>query len=486
MCHIGQDKTFYITFEHKPSWSKVSIDEEIPALVATEHIRSMLEPYRIEFGKVKSFTRWNAKEQLTSEDYCLNSSYFFVGSAAQSILPPGIFDVNINIEQVQMLCWKLALSLKNKSSTVLENTFESEARSKSLESIHISSVFTNLIGDYYKMQEETQTNVNASHVLDILYQLNRLKSCFIGQSQLPPNILNYTFEDSMHGSNEDLTNIDYSGSKTSFEFVPPPSSTTISTSATPGSLAPNARLKPYTLFQLLLASSQPKPSLTSTLSSSLLQVSQEEIKPQPDRTRSNSITSGTKWLPKFQKQSSNEPKRASISISSDRWKSIKTTYLQLTDRIRQVNPNGATFTLLVFCGAIEDVRLHPFIQTLNSPSSFISQYQDQNDSLFAVLFICRSTKQEALQYLSHTPPSMVHTTFSGLTNVFLDHDQQSYKTYAVKEPEVVVIRPDGYIGTRVLMDDFCFKRLNLYFDSFLRPSVDMNSAAAVVAAGYDY
>ena len=56
---IGQQHQLFVTFEHKPSWSKVSIDQEIPVQLAVNHIRSVLEPYKIEFGKVKSYTRWN-------------------------------------------------------------------------------------------------------------------------------------------------------------------------------------------------------------------------------------------------------------------------------------------------------------------------------------------------------------------------------------------------------------------------------------------
>jgi hypothetical protein len=55
---IGHGAKLFITFEHRPSWSKLSIDDEIPVSVAKRHIKAVLEPYQMEFGKVKSYHRW--------------------------------------------------------------------------------------------------------------------------------------------------------------------------------------------------------------------------------------------------------------------------------------------------------------------------------------------------------------------------------------------------------------------------------------------
>jgi hypothetical protein len=138
------------------------------------------------------------------------------------------------------------------------------------------------------------------------------------------------------------------------------------------------------------------------------------------------------------------------------------------------------------------------ISSISSSSSIIYPPQTQQPTnratsanptaLFSILYITSSTKNEAVKYLNNTPPAMVHSTFPhGLAQVFLDNDQQCYKAYGVQQPEVIVIRPDGYVGTRVSMQyEDCFERLSLYFDSFLRLAVDMNTAAATVAAGYDF
>lgn len=105
--------------------------------------------------------------------------------------PPGIFDVNINFEQVQNLCWKLALSLQHSAAPMLLETFEQEIRLKSQEALHASSVFIDLIGDYYKILEENNTNnLNSSHTRDLIYQLRRFKHCFVGTTPFSSNILN--------------------------------------------------------------------------------------------------------------------------------------------------------------------------------------------------------------------------------------------------------------------------------------------------------
>lgn len=55
----GHQTRLYITFEHKPNWTKLSIDDEIPVALAIRHIKAMMEPFQIEFGKVISYDRWN-------------------------------------------------------------------------------------------------------------------------------------------------------------------------------------------------------------------------------------------------------------------------------------------------------------------------------------------------------------------------------------------------------------------------------------------
>ncbi|CAO3642480.1 unnamed protein product [Mucor hiemalis] len=659
---IGHQTKLYITFEHKPSWSKLSVDDEIPVNLAKRHIKSVMEPYQIEFGKVKSYHRWQGNNTSSCEEYNFESSFFFVGSAAQCMNPPGLFDINTNFEQVQNLCWKLALSLQHSASPKLLETFDQETRLKTDEAMQASTVFKDLIGDYYQHLEETN-NVNPSHTRDLIYQLRRFKNCLVGTTPYSANILNneHNHDDLLHLLRDDSNNgsiIDFNSSTPSFEFVGPPATSSGNSSsmsntyiplnlAVAGNLAPNAKLKPYTLFQLLLTSANPasvKPPLTTTLSSQQLLPSttnnEEEEQPvtkkksstppqtnsslkdhRSERQRSNSVTTSNSspnsgsnnsiWsvIPKLQKANSSKSKTTSLSfikrssisdaikistsaslntyiattptspsttepvitpasvlISAERWKSIRTNHIQLMDRIQSLNKSGCTFTILIFCGDMTEFqeKTRHFVKLLSLPTSFLQRYEravtahnnrssiisittadhrssissstsskqqfgQQNNTngrkssfdqprresfesaidqsrfsmstlsssstfhhpqqpLFSLLFVTSSARNDAVKYLNNTPPATVHSTFPcGLTQVLLDHDGQCYRAYNIKQNEVVVIRPDGYIGTRIpiTQEEESFDRLNMYFDSFLRPPVDMNTAAAVVAAGYD-
>ena len=509
--------------------------------------------------------------------------------------PPGSFDCNTSFEQVQNLCWKLALSLQHCASPKLLETFHQESRSKTQEAIQTSNEFINFIGDYYKAQEEAGgSNLNASHTKDFVHHLQKYKDCFVGITPYTANMLNYDDGDLLREES-----INFSLSTPSFEFVAPSSAPL--NPATSGSLAPNAKLKPYTLFQLLLTSASPvsvKPPLTATLSSQELVPTTStttEEKPkkkslfpknQKERQRSNSVSAGTShiWsvLPLFQKganspppkkrpsvgdvKSSNTTTPASVLISAERWKSIKTNHINLLDCIQSLNQNGCTFTILIFSGGItkSQEKTRHFVKLLTSSASFFQRYErahenthrtsiafsdprssisstsskqhyygtrktsldqprpsfdqpprssfdsvhsdtnrfsmstmsssttfhhpSQQQPLFSLLFVSNATRSDAVHYLNNTPPATVHSTFPcGLTQVLLDHDGQCYRAYNIKQDEVIVIRPDGYIGTRLPMQqpEECFQKLNLYFDSFLRPPVDMSTAAAVVAAGFD-
>ncbi|KAI7892421.1 FAD binding domain-containing protein [Mucor mucedo] len=547
---LGHQTHLYITFEHKSSWSKVSIDDEIPLSLALRHIKTMMEPYLVEFGKPRSYKKWNGNNISSCENHTMDSSYFLIGSASQRMTPPGLVDINTNLEQVQNLCWKLALGLQHCASPKLLETFEQESRYKVTEALHFSTVITNLMGDYYLHQKH-----DPLHARDIVYELTRFKSCIIGTTPLLPNILNHASEE-----DDDTSSI----LAPSFEFMAP--NTTVSMVDHGGCLAPNAKLKPYTLFQLLLTTSQTNKQQQVTQidpSNSTTSTTTTNIKP---RRRSNSVTSSTSiWssIPLFQKSPKKRspltpttPTTPTAVVAVDRWKSIKANHLQLLDRIQSFNKTGCTFTILLFCGSMEETqaKVGTFVRLMESPGSFIYRYErgghlttigennnnnnnnrnsvisfdgvrrsvDQprresfesfldhtrfstssmssssagsslgviSNRLFNVIFISSSGRNDAVKYLNNTPPATVHSTFPcGLSQVFLDHDGQCYKAYHVgKENHAVVIRPDGYIGTRVSIEnkeEEAFERINRYFDSFLRPPVDMNTAAAVVAADYE-
>ncbi|KAI8326756.1 hypothetical protein BD560DRAFT_442619 [Blakeslea trispora] len=365
-------------------------------------------------------------------------------------------------------------------------------------------------------------------------------------------------------------------SGSSFVFMAPPSTTPSSHTASslrarPGCLAPYARVKPYSLFQLLHLSSSPqnagstRPVLSPTTSTQTLTTQQKssiqsqpvpqkqsnnpDLEEPPSKQRSSSVTTGnisSTILSVFQKNSSSSSKKRNSNTSpppsptattstifnsaSERWKNIKTNCPLLSDCIRQYSKDIG-FTILIFCGPLQQDsldRVQACVRQFNLPTSFIYRYEQHPPSLythsrysfgakslssistassdqklptdtpsfstplFTTLFVASSCKSDAIKYLNSTPPGLVHSTFpSGLAQVFLDHDQQCYKAYDIRpqRPEIVVVRPDGYIGTRVKIqpdnEEKSFECLNMYFDSFLSSYVDMESAAAVVAASYD-
>ncbi|KAG1057597.1 hypothetical protein G6F43_000578 [Rhizopus delemar] len=493
---IGHHQKAYITFEHRPSWSKTSIDDEIPIHLALKYIKSMLEPFQIEFGQAEGYVKWKG-EQKASELFEYDQRYFFIGPSSQVSSPRGFMDITLYLEAVQNLCWKLALHFHHCASPNLLETFEEEIRTKSVETVYASGTWL-----------ESIMNASRLSVRDITYQLNRQKDCFTGHSPYPPNALNHMAFPCEFSTADSET-------ASSFQFEAPPDEQPSPQPATAGCLAPDGKLKPYSLLQLLLmAASNTKPKVTSKQAQSPPIVS-----PHPaQRKRSNSTNSTLSQLfSVFQKGT--QKKRNSTTaahqtntraMSNERWKSIKPNYSQLIDRLHHFNPQGTKFTLLVFCGSLfTSEPLSRFMKRLTSPLSVLYQYNTHHrqrpaghhhqrsssslplyhpeehavnqQDMFSILFISNSTKQEATHYLHTTPPSIVHSTFPyGLDKIFLDHDQQCYKAYGVTSvPEVIVIRPDGYIGTRLGYD---YDALCMYLTLFLTTEA---SAAAVVAAHYD-
>ncbi|KAI9490181.1 FAD binding domain-containing protein [Zychaea mexicana] len=105
--------------------------------------------------------------------------------------------------------------------------------------------------------------------------------------------------------------------------------------------------------------------------------------------------------------------------------------------------------------------------------------------LFSFLYITSSTRQQVQELLSNNSDSFMHSLFpKGLERLYIDHDNLTHSAYGINsnEPMIVVIRPDGYIGMRACIDQV--DRLNDYFDAFMIPPVDLDSAAADVANDY--
>ncbi|KAG1472226.1 hypothetical protein G6F56_001672 [Rhizopus delemar] len=462
---LGHHNRMYITLEHNPCWTKINLDDEVPVSVALSYIKFVLEPYHIEFGKVESYVRWKG-EQKKTELFEYDNSYFFIGPSSQLSSPRGFMDLTVYLEEIQNLCWKLAFRFRQCAAPHLLETIQPEIEKKSKETVLAAGLWL------HQLMKEANPSVRT-----LIYQLNKLSCCFVGDFPYDQNEINRPPETLI--SEFDLDN------ESSFEFIPP-QETERRQPAAAGYLAPEGKLKPYSLLQILASTSetqtehaaQPKDTPSPQLDTQSIDQNEPRKRPNSaDNDPSNSLST-------FQTKCDSINNKA---MSSGRWKSIKQNYSKLNDRIQGFNPQGICFTLLVFCGPLMlSPAVAQFIKHLASPISFLYQtnsetclhstvgQKQQDTSLFSVLFISNATKQEATHYIHQTPSDTVHSHFPyGLDKVFLDHDQQCYKAYDIRQPEVVIIRPDGFIGTRIPPD---YQRLCLYFNSFL--ILEQNIAAS--------
>ncbi|KAI7859086.1 FAD binding domain-containing protein [Circinella umbellata] len=106
-------------------------------------------------------------------------------------------------------------------------------------------------------------------------------------------------------------------------------------------------------------------------------------------------------------------------------------------------------------------------------------------NLFSFLYVTSSTRQQVSEFLTTSSAPFLHSLFpQGLERLYLDHDNLTHSAYGINnnEPTIVVIRPDGHIGMRTRLDKIDV--LNNYFNTFMIPPVDLDSAAADVANDY--
>lgn len=124
------------------------------------------------------------------------------------------------------------------------------------------------------------------------------------------------------------------------------------------------------------------------------------------------------------------------------------------------------------------------VPSLSSSNTAPCTTSSMPSSLFSFVYITSSTRQEVADFLSITPPNILRHMFPhGLERLYLDHDNQAHSSYSINEPTLVIVRPDDYMGARIRLP--CqLPGLGRYFDRFMVPPVDMDSAAADVAADF--
>jgi len=137
-------------------------------------------------------------------------------------------------------------------------------------------------------------------------------------------------------------------------------------------------------------------------------------------------------------------------------------------------PADVRFKVLFFVGHLAEARvaeLKLFAEELSKPSSFFQRYSAGDIStVFDVLTIVAG-KKDAINYLLVPPFLRPHWTKVLLddTDVTGSYGGNGYKKYGIddKEITIVVVRPDGYVGT--IAPSSALADLDNYFGSFFLP-----------------
>ncbi|KAI9300998.1 FAD binding domain-containing protein [Cunninghamella echinulata] len=249
---VAHGEKMYLMFEHQPRWSHLTIDDPVPLSKAQRHIKSVIDPYQIEFTKVHSYFSWSA-ETKACEEYTVDRHYFLVGGAAQSICPPGLLSTNFGLEQAQNLCWKLYLHLHQRATPLLLDTYEEESKSKLDDIITASQAFIQLISnrsltayddDDDHNDEERKKAMNSK---EQTYKLEKSKPSLVGETPYQMNLINLCT-----ASTFSLATTSDSNTITAMTQMLQNDS---NNNGIAGSLAQNGKLKPYTLIQILLSQS---------------------------------------------------------------------------------------------------------------------------------------------------------------------------------------------------------------------------------------
>lgn len=338
----------------------------------------------------------------------MDRRYFLAGGAAQWLGPSGIITANLGLEQVHNLCWKLFLCLRHQASPQLLDTYEPECRTKFNDASNASTTWLQLISP-----EEPANSFGSNSAVnyELGYQLSRNKHSLVGETPYHSNMINFgtTSTLSLAASTIDPVKMAASLSRNAQMQIH---------QGLPGTLAPNAKLKPYTLFNLLVTQTKdeerhsPTPLTNSSdiTNGGQAQGSSDNRQPRETnqrrwRMRSNSATNlrSVGWLaPIFssmtRRSSTNDnevarsdsqqsassaesrPNKAAAAAHSylDRWRKIKTNHFHLLDRMIQSAAPGS-FSILVFCGSLDDREnlawVQKFRRFLEEPRSFVLRYE---------------------------------------------------------------------------------------------------------------
>lgn len=447
----------------------------------------------------------------------VDGRYFLVGSAAQTVCPRELLAADLGFDQVANLCWKLSFYLKGVASAHILDTFELEARSRAQ--------------DYMAVSKALIAALRSGNPKDIAL-MKRNKSWFIGTTPYPENLTCSPSKGhdafSFRAPNSKLK--PYTAAQ--LVFASPAQTISCSNSSTTSSRASRSaasvdenRLVRSRSFSSLSVWSQRAQSLSGvSLKTATSKTSYKKNDNNADGAVSSWIKSNIAKI-KARGYQHYDPDSVVKAPHADRWRQIKATPYYLLDQVMPFSEPPCFFAILVFCGTLADAEnlraLQKLRHYLDSPASFVTQFEryvhqppkqqrsssstttsssrlsrlffpwtnrtpsdsshsssNSNSSrLFRFLYITSSDRRQVAQYLDSTASFFFS---SSLASVYLDHDHQSHSAYAIEEPTVVVVRPDGYVGVRARIRHQ-LHLLTQYFERFLVLSIDLDTAVADVA-----
>ncbi|ORX47241.1 FAD/NAD(P)-binding domain-containing protein [Hesseltinella vesiculosa] len=351
----------YFSFVLQPSNGSDSAPMDL--LASQKLIQRILQPYYIDFLDTYDFSySQGAASNADQQQIMLDSRYFLLGSASQQTFPPGWLVTDLGLEQAMNLGWKLHLHLQKRSTPHLLNTYQSETRLRRKETVAAMQ----LLPRVHRLMK-------ACHHEDASALIQEHRSCFTGGILLEDNILNWNC----------------------------PRSIEVRRGAV-GTLAPNARLKPYQLQQLAIkvSNAQTRQHLAKkkhSLSVNSLSSNEDDPPTSPGKLKFfRQLLPFKKSLQ--QKKSSpalnpsttlsfNLPPPTTLSIPpnpSDKWRHIKANHYFLWDELASHGPRHpdrsfSTFTILVLCGSLADPTsikaLQRFRRHLDQANSFLRQFE---------------------------------------------------------------------------------------------------------------
>jgi hypothetical protein len=351
------------------------------------------------------------------------------------------------LEHVNNLCWKIRLDyIQGSNCEVLESfNFEMQHHIRAFD--ECSLTFQLLLAG---RGQHIMGGLNSTMNKEVQYHIRRHKEIFSGLNGLPENRLNLRISDK------------------TFAFV-------TDFKVAGGDKLPDGRLKPYRASQIL----------------DLHNIKRNSITPSPmidegSMPNKKYASWSQRMFPHNLRRSMSvkgKPSVASTSPTADTWKQIRGNYFYLLDRIRE--DGFGAFTILVFLASTLQQQdensmamLKAFKEDMNSPRSFTRRLSENFQSIpkatrfqrhsappltklspmISLVYVTNLSRNDVINMQS------IISSYVSPENLYLDHNNECHtKLGVLNSPAIFVVRPDGYVGASLKLEDH--SELDTYFDS---------------------